>query len=136
MNCIFCKIIAGELPAYVVYEDELFMAIMNLFPTTPGSVLVIPKRHAADIYGLTEEEAHALMPLAQKISRKIHEELKPAGLNLLQNNGEAAGQEIFHFHLHIIPRYDGDNARRGLPKHSPTSPSPEELEEMARRLKI
>ncbi|MCL2216386.1 MAG: HIT family protein [Defluviitaleaceae bacterium] len=132
-NCIFCKISTGELSAHVLHEDELFLAILDRFPATQGHTLIIPKRHAENIFGLSDAEAAALMPLAKKIADKIQAELSPAGLNLLQNNGKAAGQVIFHFHLHLIPRYGNDDVTFHHPSREASLP---ELEEMTGRLKL
>jgi len=132
-NCIFCAINAGEIPAYVIHEDELFLAILDRFPAAKGHVLIIPKRHAVDLAELDEKEAAALMPLAKRLADKIQAELKPDGLNLLQNNGEDAGQVIFHFHLHLIPRYKGDGFKLSHP-HNDVQLS--ELEELAVKLKL
>jgi len=132
-NCIFCSIVEGQIPAYVIYQDEYYLAIMDRYPSTKGHVLILPKRHVADIYGLNQVEATALMPLAQKISAKLQDNLKMAGLNLMQNNGKAAGQVIDHFHLHLIPRYEND----GIRFHpNPTDPPLEELESLATILKL
>lgn len=133
MDCIFCKIIAGELPAYVPYEDDLLMVIMDRFPASPGHLLIIPKRHTPDIYGLTLEESAAVMPLAQKLAKKIRTELNPVGLNILQNNGKDAGQTVFHYHLQLIPRYANDGVKLGA---SSSDPPLEELAKMADRLRI
>jgi histidine triad (HIT) family protein len=132
-DCIFCKIIAGELPSYKIYEDSSFVAILNRFPAAKGSVLLIPKEHSANIFGLTDECLEKLMPLAKKIAEKMQSALKPDGINFLQNNGKAAGQEVFHYHLHIIPRYEGDGLRFNLP---PSDPPPAEFEEMKAKLSI
>ncbi|MCL2577959.1 MAG: HIT family protein [Defluviitaleaceae bacterium] len=132
-DCLFCKIIAGEIPSFKVYEDENFLAILDRFPGTIGTVLVLTKRHAQDIFGLNEAESCGLMPLAQQIAEKIKSTLNPAGLNILQNNGSDAGQEIFHYHMHIIPRYKNDEIRFRKP---PTDPPIEDLAEMARRLTL
>jgi histidine triad (HIT) family protein len=107
-NCIFCKIAGGQLPAVVLHEDEQLMAIMDAFPATEGHVLIIPKAHAENMYDLPEETAAAILPLAQKLARKINAALKPEGINILQNNGKAAGQVVFHYHMHLIPRYPDD----------------------------
>ena len=104
-NCIFCSIIEGRLPAFIIYEDESFMAIMDKFPSARGHVLILPKRHAADIFELNASEAAALIPLTQRISIKMRDVLGMDGHNLLQNNGKAAGQVVEHFHLHLVPRY-------------------------------
>jgi histidine triad (HIT) family protein len=129
MSCLFCKIIAGELPCYKIYEDEFFIAILNRFPAVAGSVLLIPKEHCENIFTLSECEK--LMPLAKRIAEKMQSALQPDGINFLQNNGKAAGQEIFHYHMHIIPRYESDGVRFSLP---PTDPPPKEFEEMKAKL--
>ena len=132
-NCIFCKIVEGSLPAYKVYEDEYFLAIVDRYPSAKGHVLILPKRHVLDLYELNEKEAAMLIPLAQKIAAKIRRGLDIAGLNLIQNNGKAAGQVIDHFHLHLVPRYENDGV---IIKGSPTGQSPEELEQMAGLLRL
>jgi histidine triad (HIT) family protein len=132
-DCLFCKIIAGEIPCFKVYEDENFLAILDRFPATEGTVLILTKRHVTDIYGLNEEEAEGLMPLAQRLAQKIQKELTIRGLNILQNNGTSAGQEIFHYHMHIIPRYKDDPIKFKKP---PTDPPLEELEKTAERLRV
>jgi len=106
---------------------------MDRYPGSKGHVLIIPNRHVEDIYGLAPEEAAAIMPLAQKIAHKMRDTLGMDGLNIIQNNGKAAGQEIGHFHLHLIPRYENDGIRM-FPK--PTDPPLEELERLAGLLKI
>ena len=132
-NCIFCSIVEGRIPAYVIYQDEYYLAIMDRYPSTKGHVLLLPKRHVADIYGLNAEESAALIPLAQEISTKIRETLGIDGLNLIQNNGKAAGQEIPHFHLHLVPRYENDGIKFTT---KPTDPTLEELKLLANQLKI
>ena len=130
-RCIFCEIVAGRLPAYKLYEDDLFIVILDRFPVNPGHALIIPKFHAEDIFGLCEKEAPRIMPLAQKIAGKIKEVLNPAGFNILQNNGKAAGQEVFHYHMHIIPRYAEDGVKIHPKSKSVTEA---ELEEIAAKL--
>lgn len=109
-DCIFCKIIAGEIPSATVYEDEDFMAILDIFPAAKGHVIILPKKHMANLYELDDETAGKAFLVARKVAGAMKEELDFDGLNLLQNNGEAAGQTIFHFHLHLIPRYKGGQA--------------------------
>ena len=132
-KCIFCEIVAGKLPAFKLYEDDLFIAILDRFPATTGHTLIIPKFHTKDIFGLCEKEAPRIMPLAQRIAAKIKEVLSPEGFNILQNNGRTAGQVVFHYHMHIIPRYEGDGV-----KIHPASRDVcvQELEEVAAKLKI
>ena len=107
-NCIFCKIAAGEIPSKTIYEDEDFKVILDLGPATKGHALIIPKSHADNLFELPEGIASKVMVLAKKLGTQMKENLKADGLNLLQNNGEAAGQTVMHFHLHLIPRYEND----------------------------
>lgn len=108
MDCIFCKIVRGELPADVLYEDDRFVVILDKFPATMGHVLLIPKGHIENVYELSDEYAEALMPLVAKVARALKANLPLEGLNVLQNNGAIAGQTVFHYHLHLIPRYSDD----------------------------
>lgn len=109
-NCIFCKIISGEIPSSTIYEDEEFKVILDISPASKGHALILPKEHYADIYELPEELAAKAMVLAKKLVTHMTEKLGCDGFNLVQNNGEVAGQTVFHFHLHLIPRYEhGDN---------------------------
>jgi len=105
-DCIFCKIIEGSIPSAKIYEDEHVYAFMDIMPVTKGHVLLIPKQHIENLYEFTEEQASRLFAAAPKIANALKDEFKPAGMNLLQNNGASAGQSVFHFHLHFIPRYD------------------------------
>ena len=132
-NCIFCSIVEGRLPAFIIYEDGIFLAILDRYPGTRGEILILPKRHVEDIYGLNQEETAALMPLAKRVSEKMRNALEMDGLNLIQNNGKAAGQEINHFHLHLLPRYANDSVK--LHK-KPTNPPLDELEQVAGLLKL
>lgn len=107
-NCIFCKIANGEIPSATIYEDEGFRAILDLGPASKGHALILPKTHAANLFELPDETAAKAMVLAKKLGRKLQEGLHADGLNVVQNNGEAAGQTVFHFHMHLIPRYEKD----------------------------
>lgn len=107
-NCIFCKIASGEIPSYTIYEDDDFKAFMDISPASKGHTILIPKQHADNIFDLDETVASKLLPVAGRIAKALKAELQCEGLNLLQNNGEAAGQTVFHFHMHIIPRYKTD----------------------------
>lgn len=108
-SCIFCKIINGEIPASKVYENEDVLAFLDLSQVTKGHTLVIPKEHEANIFELQEETASKLFQNIPKIARAIEKAFNPIGLNLLNNNGESAGQSVFHYHVHLIPRYgEGD----------------------------
>lgn len=108
-NCIFCKIANGEIPAATLYEDENFRVILDLGPASKGHALILPKSHAANIYELSDEMAAKAMILAKKMATAMTAALKCDGFNIVQNNGECAGQTVFHFHMHLIPRYEGDN---------------------------
>ncbi len=110
-NCIFCKIIAGEIPASTVYEDEDFKAIIDIFPAAKGHVIILPKKHCDNLYELDEDIAAKALSVAKKIAIAVKEELDCDGINLVQNNGEAAGQTVFHFHMHVIPRYSSDKVQ-------------------------
>ncbi len=107
-NCIFCKIANGEIPAATLYEDEDFRVILDLNPAAKGHALILPKMHAGDLFELPDETAARALVLAKKIAVKLKEGLHADGINVIQNNGEAAGQTVFHFHVHLIPRYAGD----------------------------
>ena len=107
-DCIFCKIANGEIPSATLYEDEDFRVILDLGPASKGHALILPKAHAANIYEISDDMAAKAMILAKKMATKMTEALKCDGFNIVQNNGEPAGQTVFHFHVHIIPRYEGD----------------------------
>lgn len=104
-NCIFCKIANGEIPSATLYEDEEFRAILDLGPAAKGHTLILPKKHAANIFELPDETAAKAILLAKQLGARLQEGLHADGVNLVQNNGEAAGQTVFHFHMHVIPRY-------------------------------
>lgn len=126
-DCIFCKIANGEIPSKTLYEDEQFRVILDLGPATKGHALILPKDHFANLYELPDETAAKVMQLAKKMATQMTEKLGCDGFNLVQNNGETAGQTVFHFHLHLIPRYENDGQKIGW---IPGSPSQEELEEI------
>ena len=107
-DCIFCKIANGEIPSATLYEDEDFRVILDLGPASKGHALILPKAHAANIYEISDDMAAKAMILAKKMATKMTETLKCDGFNIVQNNGEPAGQTVFHFHMHLIPRYEGD----------------------------
>lgn len=108
-NCLFCKIIQGEIPSRTLYEDHRFKVILDAFPASEGHVIIISKNHYTNLFELPEEDAREIMVLAKKIGRGMMRILGCEGLNILQNNGEEAGQTVFHYHLHLIPRYKDDN---------------------------
>ncbi|QOV19498.1 HIT family protein [Blautia liquoris] len=108
MDCVFCKIAEGEIPSATIYEDKDFRVVLDIGPASFGHALVLPKRHYANIYELPEEIVSSAFVLAKKTAVAIKEGLHADGMNILQNNGEQAGQSVFHFHIHVIPRYQGD----------------------------
>lgn len=107
-DCIFCKIANGEIPSKTLYEDETFRVILDVGPATKGHALILPKEHAADLFEISEETASRVLILAKRMAANMKEKLQCDGMNLIQNNGTAAGQTVSHFHLHLIPRYEGD----------------------------
>ena len=105
-DCIFCKIIAGEIPSAKLYEDEHVFAFMDIMPVTKGHTLIIPKNHKENVFQLSEEEAANLFKVVPKIANALNDTFHPVGMNLINNNGAPAGQSVFHFHLHFVPRFD------------------------------
>lgn len=130
-DCIFCKIANGEIPSRTIHEDQRFRVILDLSPATRGHALILPKEHAECLYDLPEDTAAAVLVLAKKLAATMKERLGCDGLNLVQNNGEAAGQTVSHFHLHLIPRYVGDGQTLGW---APGKASEEELDEVRKRM--
>lgn len=112
-DCIFCKLANGDIKTNVVYEDDIFTVIMDASPATKGHSLILPKNHFANLFELDEETAAKVLPLAKKVASHMTEKLGCDGFNLVQNNGETAGQTVFHFHMHLIPRYKDDNQKIG-----------------------
>lgn len=131
-ECIFCRLIAGEIPAAKVYEDELTLAFMDIGQVNPGHVLVAVKRHAATLLDLTPEEAGAAMQTAQCIAQALKASFDPPGITLLQANGKEGDQTVFHFHLHVVPRHGNDGIALSWPRKNPPR---EVLEEYAGRLR-
>ncbi|MCD8333039.1 MAG: HIT family protein [Clostridiales bacterium] len=132
-NCIFCKLACGDIPTNVIYEDEMFTVILDASPATRGHALILPKYHAANIYDLPDEYASKVFVLAKKLATKMTDVLKCAGFNIVQNNGTVAGQTVFHFHMHLIPRYIGDGNEEKLGwNHADLSE--EEIAEVCREL--
>ncbi|MGH2793037.1 MAG: HIT family protein [Actinomycetota bacterium] len=109
--CIFCAIVAGEAPSSIVYEDEHAIAFMDINPATEGHALVIPRTHVADLWEIAEDEARHVMAVALRVATKIRAALSPDGLNIMHATGVVAFQSVFHFHLHVIPRYRTDAIR-------------------------
>lgn len=113
-NCIFCKLANGEIPTRTLYEDEMFRIILDAEPLTRGHALIIPKKHAENLFELDENTTAEVYKLAKKEGEKLMSALHADGMNILQNNGSAAGQSVFHFHMHLIPRYENDNVKLGM----------------------
>ena len=126
-DCLFCAIVDGELPSYKIYEDQYFYVMLDRFPKCMGHTLILPKRHAAFLFDLNDDEGLRLFPLAQRIATVLREVLDFPGINLLQNNGPVAGQEVNHFHLHLIPRYDGDSMAITYKREDPSDDDFKEL---------
>jgi histidine triad (HIT) family protein len=124
-ECIFCRIVTGELPATIVHEDELTVAFMDINPATRGHCLVVPRSHVRDLLEIGREDLDAVMAVAQELARRAVDRLDAAGVNLLNSCGRAAWQTVFHFHIHVIPRYEGD------PLRLPWTPAEGDLEEIA-----
>lgn len=128
-NCIFCKIANGEIPSTTLYEDEDFRVILDLGPATRGHALLLPKEHYANLFELDDTLTAKALATAKLVAARMKKALEADGFNIVQNNGEAAGQTVFHFHMHLIPRYKGDNA--GI-LWKPGSTTPEEMAEVKR----
>ncbi len=109
-NCIFCKIINGDIPSRKIYEDENFVVMMDVSPASKGHSLLLPKEHYANLFEMPEELCKEVLTVAKKVAKQMMETLNADGINLLQNNGVAAGQTVFHYHMHLIPRYEGEES--------------------------
>jgi histidine triad (HIT) family protein len=131
-DCIFCKIIAGEIPGQIVQEDERTVAFMDINPATRGHALVVPRKHARDLLEIDAEDLEASIIAAQRLAAGVHERLGADGVNLLNSCGRAAWQTVFHFHIHVIPRYAGDPLR--LP-WIPSAGDPDEIASAAQALR-
>ena len=131
-NCIFCKIANGEIPSKTIEENDMFRVVLDVGPATKGHALILPKDHYANLYELPEEVAAEALKLAKKVALRMKERLHCDGVNLVQNNEEAAGQTVFHFHMHVIPRYKEDGQVIGW---KPGQPTAEELETVCELLK-
>jgi diadenosine tetraphosphate (Ap4A) HIT family hydrolase len=128
-ECIFCRILRGELPAALVYQDDAVVAFMDIAPVNPGHLLVVPRTHAAGLEDLPEASGGAMFAAAQRLAGALRRSrLRCEGINLFLADGAVAGQEVFHIHLHVLPRFAGDAVRFTWPR---TRPAREELEEAA-----
>lgn len=132
-DCIFCKLANGDIPTNVVYEDSDFTVIMDASPATKGHSLILPKNHFANLFELDEETTNKVLPLAKKVAAHMTEKLGCDGFNLVQNNGETAGQTVFHFHMHLIPRYKDDNQVIGW---KPNDADAEEQKKILDKIKL
>ena len=130
-NCIFCKIANGEIPSRTLYEDDSFRVILDISPASKGHAIILAKNHAENIYQLSEEDAGKIYVVAKKVATAMQKVLKCDGMNILQNNGEAAGQTVFHLHMHIIPRYEGDQVHI---KWTPKDAADQISEEVAKEI--
>jgi len=124
-DCLFCKIVAGEIAASIIAEDERTIAFMDISPATRGHALVIPRAHARDVHEIDTADLEAVAAAAQVVAGRAIERLGAAGVNLLNSSGAAAWQSVFHFHMHVIPRYDGD------PLRLPWVPGPGDVDDIA-----
>ena len=132
-DCIFCKIVAGEIPSQIVAQDELTISFMDIAPATRGHALVIPRRHARDLFEIDDDELTAVVRAAKRLAERACERLGADGVNLINSCGQAAWQTVFHFHVHVIPRYEGDPLR--LP-WVPTPGDPSEIAAAAAGLRV
>ncbi|MDQ0162329.1 HIT family protein [Aeribacillus alveayuensis] len=130
-DCVFCKIIHDEIPSAKVYEDEHVLAFMDITQVTKGHTLVIPKVHKKDIFELTPEISRNLFEAVPKIANAIKKQFQPVGLNLINNNGEQAGQTVFHYHIHIIPRYGKGDGFGAVWKSHASEYTPDDLQHLA-----
>jgi histidine triad (HIT) family protein len=131
-NCVFCRTAAKEIPATVVHEDEHTLAFMDIGQVNPGHVLVAVKKHAENIFALDEAQAAAVFGAAAKVARAIRGAFEPQGLSVYQANGAAAGQTVFHLHIHLVPRHDGDGMALTWPVKNPPR---EKLAEYAQKIR-
>ena len=131
-DCIFCKIVAGELPSQIVDSDERTVAFMDISPATPGHALVIPRAHSEDLMSVPEEDLIATMLAVRRLAQRMRETIQPDGVNVLNSCGRAAWQTVFHFHVHVIPRYYDDPLE--LP-WVPSAGDPEQIAAVADRIR-
>lgn len=132
IDCIFCKIAIGEISANKIYEDDNLLAFLDVMPVRPGHALIIPKKHFATILTATDDVSSKIIALSKKIGKKMIEELNADGFNIINNTNSAAGQKIFHVHLHVIPRYEND----GLEPWPQKKYNPGQAEDIAAKLKL
>lgn len=131
-ECVFCKIVAKEVPASIVYEDQHTIAFMDIGQVNPGHVLVATKAHIENVYGLDEERAGAVFRSAARLARAVRAAFAPPGVALYQANGRAAAQTVFHFHLHVLPRWEKDGVNFTWPVKNPPR---DQLEQNAAKIR-
>jgi histidine triad (HIT) family protein len=131
-DCVFCRIVAGQIPSTKVYEDEHTLAFMDIGHVNPGHVLVAVKKHAANLFELSEDQAAAAARTARRVAQAIEAAFRPEGMSVYQANGKAAGQTVFHYHVHLLPRHAGDGMELTWPVKNPPR---EKLEEYAARIR-
>lgn len=130
-DCIFCKLANGDIPTNSIYEDEVVKVIFDASPAAPGHILILPKNHYDDIYSMDDETAAHVFKVAVKLSKAYRKALDFDGLNIVQNNGEAAGQTVFHLHIHVIPRFNDDKVNFS---YESLSPATEDVVAMAKKI--
>lgn len=133
-DCIFCKLANGDIPTNTIYEDEDFRVILDADPVSRGHALILPKNHYADLYELDEKTAEKVLVLAKKMAQHMKEVLHCDGFNILQNSGEVAGQSVFHFHMHLIPRYKDAANNADLLQFSPAGLDEKEIKAICEKL--
>jgi histidine triad (HIT) family protein len=131
-ECVFCRIVAGQIPATIVHEDDQTLAFMDLGQVNPGHVLVAVKKHAENLYALDDAQAGAVLRAAARVARAIRDAFQPEGLSVYQANGSAAGQTVLHYHVHLVPRHAGDGMALSWPVKNPPR---EKLEAYAARIR-
>lgn len=134
-DCIFCKLSNGDIPTNALYEDDVVKVIFDLNPASKGHVLILPKNHFDDIYSMDDATAAHVFQVAVKVAKAMKETLGCEGLNIVQNNGEIAGQTVFHFHMHLIPRYKEDK-NDDILKYTPLELSDDEMKEILDMIKV
>lgn len=134
MDCVFCKIAAGEIPSVKIWEDQEVFAFLDATPNTPGHTLVVPKTHFENVFDIDEAMLQKVVAAGKKIAINMKEKLGAVGVNLANNNGKHAHQAVFHFHLHVIPRYENDGLEMYGPREN-KKPSLDELQKIAEKLK-
>ena len=132
-DCVFCRIVAGQIPSTRVYEDEHAVAFMDIGQVNPGHVLVAVKKHAANLFELDEAQASAVARASRSVALAIRAAFEPEGLSVYQANGKAAGQTVFHYHVHLLPRHAGDGMELTWPVKNPPR---ETLEGYAQRIRV